>query len=168
MDIIDDQHHRLGELLKCAEQEVIGRRPVEGEILAQRQQGIVARQRLRACCGLDRPNNSMKEPGWLGVEPVQRQPPARQIAIAHPITQERGLAVAGWRRNDGDPVGIRGSGHSIFEARTFQGPLGAQGRPDSRPRTMDPCGDLRLYHGIHRRDVHVGRTVPFGPCGSVT
>ena len=88
MDIVNDQRHRLGELFERAEQEVVGRSAVLGEALVQGHQGIIAGERELTRRSLNRPDNTVKEPCRLGIESVQRQPGALQVAFPDPITQK--------------------------------------------------------------------------------
>ena len=91
-----------------------------GKALVKSQEGVVAGQRQLACRGLDRPDDTVKQPRGFRIEPVEGQPGARQIALADPVAQERGLAVAGRGRDEGQAVRIGGRGQGVFQTRTLQ------------------------------------------------
>jgi hypothetical protein len=71
MDVIDHQDNRFGEVLECPEEKVVGSRPVMGKARVKSQEGVGSGQRQFARRGLDRPNDTVKQPRGLRVEPVK-------------------------------------------------------------------------------------------------
>ena len=153
VEIVNDQRNRLRELLQSREQQIIGSSAVRGEALVKRHQRIVAGQRNLSGSSLNRPDNAVKEPCRLGIEAVQRQPGALEIALADPIAQKGRFAVAGRRCDQRQPVGISGRSQSVFQTRALQWPQTAQRRPEFELGTRRPFGILRLSHVIDRRQV---------------
>ena len=88
VEVVNDQHDRLRHLLQGCQQQVIGSSAVRGKALVKCHQDIIAGQGNLSGSSLNRPDNTVKEPCRLGIESVQRQPGALEVAFPDPITQE--------------------------------------------------------------------------------
>ena len=119
MEVVNDQDNRLRQLLQSRQQQVIGSSAVRGKALVKRHQDIIAGQGNLSGSSLNRPDHTVKEPCRLGIETVQRQPGALEIAFPDPIAQEGRFAVAGRGCDQRQPVSISCRRQSVFKTRAL-------------------------------------------------
>ena len=121
MEVVNDQDNRLRELLEkpSAAGHPENSSAVRGEALVKRHQDIIAGQGNLSGSSLNRPDHTVEEPCRLGIETVQRQPGALEIAFPDPIAQEGRFAVAGRGCDQRQPVSISCRRQSVFKTRAL-------------------------------------------------